>query len=106
MKRLHYAKAHTLNLLHDEIITAIPALAPIRDDAGDGTPVMTAVEGKGTDIWLTVPDDADEAAIQAVVDAHDATATRQKTAETNRVSGRQKLVTLGLTDDEITALVR
>jgi len=31
------------------------------------------VEGKGDDVWLTVPDDADEAAIASVVVAHDHT---------------------------------
>lgn len=31
------------------------------------------MEGKGDDVWLTVPDDADEAAIASVVKAHDHT---------------------------------
>ena len=34
------------------------------------SPIIT-VEGKGDDLWLTVPDDADEAAISSVVAAHD-----------------------------------
>ena len=38
------------------------------------------VEGKGTDVWLTVPDAADVAAIAAVVAAHDALAQRPPTA--------------------------
>ena len=37
---------------------------------------MIAVQGRGDDIWLTVPDDADQAAIRAVVLAHDPNSPR------------------------------
>ena len=72
MKRLHFVKPNKLSALHDELIAALPSLAPVRDADGMGTPVMQ-VEGLDADVWLTVPDDAGEAAIAAVVQAHDGT---------------------------------
>lgn len=72
MKRLHYTRTNNLSKLHDELLAAIPALRPIPNDDGKLVVVMR-VEGRGDDIWLTVPDDADETAIAAVVDAHDPT---------------------------------
>lgn len=70
MKRLHFVKPSNLSVLHDELLVAIPALAPVRDAEGIGTPVMT-VEGDESNVWLTVPDTTDEAAIAAIVQAHD-----------------------------------
>ena len=72
MKTLHFVKANNLSALHDEILAAIPSLAPVRDSEGKGTPVMR-VEGNASDIWLTVPSDANEAAIEAIIGAHDGT---------------------------------
>ena len=54
MKRLHYIRPNNLSLLHDELLAAIPVLAPVLNEAGEREPVMW-VEGKGDDIWLTVP---------------------------------------------------
>lgn len=65
--RLHYERPNDLSKLHDELLAALPALRPT-----EGGPVL-AVEGLGDDIWLTVPDDADQDAIAAVVAAHDPT---------------------------------
>ena len=62
MKKLHFFKPNALSRLHDEILVAMPGLAP-----------EMRVEGLGDDIWLTVPDTADEAAITVIVQAHDAT---------------------------------
>jgi hypothetical protein len=72
MKRLHYNRPNNLSKLHDELLAAIPALRPVPNDDGELVAVMR-VEGREDDIWLTVPDDADEAAIAVVVDAHDPT---------------------------------
>ena len=69
MKRLHFQKPNDLSRLHDELLAAIPSLRPVINVRGEREPVMQ-VEGKGNDIWLTVPDGADEAAIGAVVTAH------------------------------------
>ena len=49
MKTLHFAKPNNLSLLHDELIAALPALAPVRDAQGLGTPVIQ-VEGTATDV--------------------------------------------------------
>lgn len=68
MKVLQYNKAHNLSKLHDEILAAIPALKPEL-----GGMAIIRVESKNNDIWITVPDDTNEQAIQAVIDAHDPT---------------------------------
>ena len=64
MKTLTFTKPNNLSQLHDEILTALPALQP-----ASGVPVIR-VEGRGEQIALYVPDNADEAAIAAVVAAH------------------------------------
>jgi hypothetical protein len=57
---LHYTRPNRLDVLHDQLLAAgiIPEL----------------VEGLGDDVWLTVADDQDPADVEAVVEAHDATA--------------------------------
>lgn len=95
MKRLHFIKPNDLSRLHDGLLITIPALRPVAvigrvewslDGLAvarwfDGTgslnpgkpelrPVIT-VEGLADNIWLTVPDNANEAEIAAVVAAHD-----------------------------------
>lgn len=78
MKRIHFNKPNNLSKLHDEILAAIPSLRSVPNPRGDmgsngriyKIPVMTHVEGNGQDIWLTVPDNVDEAAISTVVNAH------------------------------------
>ena len=89
MKTLRFTRPHSLSTLHDELVEAIPALAPLDppdplapearepvisveqdyEDAppGHGDRAATPIENG---IRLTVPDDADEEAIRAVVDAH------------------------------------
>lgn len=94
MKRLHYVKPNNLSLLHDELHKAIPSLVPTRDASGVGTPNMVC-EGQGDDIWLTVPDLADEAAIARVVTAHDSTASRPATASQQRKARLRELLLLG-----------
>lgn len=83
MKTLHYQIPSNLSLLHDELLVAIPSLVPVRDIDGEGTPVMR-VEGNDDNVWLTVPDDADETAIAAVVLAHDANSLRSDPAAQRR----------------------
>lgn len=67
MRRLHFQRPNDLSKLQDELLAAIPALRPKRGEA------VMGVEGLGDEIWLTVPDDADEAAIAAIVEVHDPT---------------------------------
>lgn len=77
MKILTFQHPNSLDQLHDELLAALPALRPIRDPSGrifpDGTPALVPVmrvEANGDAITLIVPDDADEMAIRAVVQAH------------------------------------
>ena len=68
-KRLHFQKTHALSQLHDEVLAAVPEVRPRMSAPGQWEAVM-AVEGRGDDVWLTVPDEADAATIAAVVSAH------------------------------------
>ena len=78
MKRLHFKIKNNLALLHDELLKAIEELRPVPSKAnyalvGDPMiyePVMHPVEGDADNVWLTVPDNANEKAIQEVVLAH------------------------------------
>ncbi len=72
MIQLHFQQPNNLSLLADELQAAVPTLAPSINQRGEREPSMT-VHGNGDDIWLEVPDDADETAIAAIVQAHDAT---------------------------------
>lgn len=73
MKQLHFVKAHNLAQLHDELLTAIPGLARVVPDIEGrdlALPDNMFVEGRDDDVWLTVTNDANEAAIARVVEAH------------------------------------
>ena len=121
MKRLHFIKPNNLSYLHDALLAANPSLRPIPNTAGRLSTIhprdpitglvpleheaVMVVEGSGDQVWLTVPDTADEVAIAAVVAAHDSLAPRPPSAkEQARTRGRNKLLALGLTNDEIDAL--
>lgn len=72
---LTYAKEHLLSKLHDDLVAAIPGLAPVTipgDPNGLMTPMM-AISGDGQTVVLDVPDDTNEAEVAAVVAAHDPT---------------------------------
>ena len=66
-KKLIYHGLFKTNLLADELQTAFPAWTPV---TSEGT---TRMESKpdGTEVYLFVPDAADEQEIQVVIDAHD-----------------------------------
>ena len=70
MKTLTYTVLNKLDILHDELLAAIPSLGPI-PTAGGGREAIMALHGNDQEITLWVPDNADEAAIAAVVEAHD-----------------------------------
>lgn len=65
MKTLTYTRPHDLGRLHDELLAAGVPLPLVNG--------CTPVQGRGDEIMLTVPDDADEQLIAAVVAAHDPT---------------------------------
>lgn len=70
MKTLHYVKAHHAGKLMSELQAAIPALRPVVGALGLPEAAYSLTH-TGTDLWLTVPDAVDEAAVAAVVNAHD-----------------------------------
>jgi len=69
LKKLNFNKLNNLSALHDEIIVALPSLASVADANGDLSAVIN-VEELDSEIWITVPDNTDEAAIAAVVQGH------------------------------------
>jgi hypothetical protein len=73
MRTLMFTHPYALNKLHDELLAALPALRPIAGPDGQPAAILL-VEGLPDGVLrLTVPDDADAAAITAVVAAHDPT---------------------------------
>lgn len=101
MKTLVYTIQHRLNKLHDELIAAIPALAPV------GVPpnrdAVFSISGDGILLTLIVPDAISEPQIQAVLAAHDpttpsaaeiATATANANEQTLRDRADQAVATL------------
>jgi len=79
MKTLHYARINDLSRLHDELLSAIPGLRPILNAQRQREAVMV-VQGREDDIWLTVPDMADEVTIAAVVQSHNPLTPKPPTA--------------------------
>lgn len=72
MKSLRYTVSHHLSKLHDELLAAVPSLQPVTNADGEREAVMR-ISGDGETLTLVVPDDAPDADIQAVLDAHDPT---------------------------------
>ena len=73
MKTLTYTKANNLSQLHDELIAAIPNFRRVRTRVGefdDGLADTGRVYGDGAAITIVYADDIDDAAVQAIVDAH------------------------------------
>jgi hypothetical protein len=70
---LTYTHPHHLSKLSDELMAAVPSIAPVPGPDGVNMAVMTLSDDGGDVITMTVPDEADEAAIAAVVAAHDPT---------------------------------
>ena len=72
MKQLTYTKEHRLDQLTDELIAAIPSLAPvlIPNDPDHAMQSVMTVQSTGTQITVTVPDETVDAEVDAVVDAH------------------------------------
>ena len=66
-KKLTYQGLFKSNLLADELYAAFPAWGGV---TSEGTTRMQS-KPDGTEVYLFVPDAADEGEIQAVIDAHD-----------------------------------
>lgn len=68
MKRLTFTRDHRLEQLADELVAAIPSLIAT---AADGhREALHRIWGDGATVTIEVPDDADEAAIAAIVADH------------------------------------
>jgi len=95
MKTFTYTQPHNLNQLHDELLVAFSALseslrlegpssgARVKDSDSAGEYITLPADPPDT-FHVTVPDDASEAAINAVVQAHDPTvvsASERQTAK-------------------------
>lgn len=72
MKQIAVSRPHYLTKLHQNLLDQIPALQPSMGADGKLTAVMS-ISGDGVELCLEVPDDADVAAIEAVIAAHDPT---------------------------------
>ena len=68
--RLTFTKAHHLGKLHGELLAAFPSFVETVDGRKSA---RCSVTGRGDAIELWVPAGTDPAAVQAVIDAHDAT---------------------------------
>ena len=95
MKTLTYNIPNDLGSLHQELIEGVPNFHRTyvgEDGVRTGSPDCAIVEGRDGFVRLTVSDDTDEGAIQAIIDAHDATP----------VVSRVEVLTAKLQDDSIT----
>lgn len=70
MRILTFDRPHNLGKLQDEIVAAIPELAPVGE--GMDRQARISVSGDGKTLTVGVPDDfEDDQALVAVIDAHD-----------------------------------
>lgn len=88
--KLIYHKQHLLDKLMNELLT-IPALRPIIGNDGQKYAVFT-LQGDGENIYLTVPDDAPIAEIEAVIQAHDPTPLPQSPTQEQRISALEEAI--------------
>jgi len=71
MKKLTYSQVHNLSKIGSELMTAFPAWRVLDSDGFYHTAVSVSGDGKVLTLW--VPANADEAAIKAIITAHDPT---------------------------------
>jgi hypothetical protein len=96
---LTYSQPHNLSQLHDELLAAIPSLAPL-----DGVPRLR-VEGirdNPDGISLAVPSDAETTAIDAAVAAHVPVVEAERRAPLDNLAARvtaKEAITTKLTSD-------
>lgn len=95
--------AANVNQLHDELLNQFPAWRGTQLPDGTFTNPLLGVESTDEEIQLTLPDNADETAVQAVTNAH--TPKARKDVKALRKSARKKLKDVGLTQDEVDAIL-
>ena len=91
----------SVNQLHDELLTKVPAWRGTPQPNGTFVNPLLQVEFSNDDVTLTVPDQTDEAVVQAMVKTHKP--KPPKDHKTIRQSAKKKLKDLGLTQDEVDA---
>lgn len=113
-KKLTYSGQFKATLLMDELFAAFPSwiFADPLPGFPDNRKSLLHLESKpdGTEVYLTVPEDADESKIASVITAHDhtkkdANEIAQEKRCANRVTAFAKLKALGLTDEELEAIL-
>lgn len=68
--------------LHEELLARFPQWQGTKRADGKFTNPTLQVESNGSKVLLTLPEDADEAAVQAVIAAHTPTPSKRKTPTT------------------------
>ena len=91
----------SVSQLHDELLTKFPAWRGTPQPNGSFRDPLLRVEHTDQEIRLTVPEDTDAAAVQAVVTAHKP--KPPKDSKAIRHSAKKKLKDLGLTQEEVDA---
>ena len=91
------------NQLHDELLVKFPVWRGTQLPDGTFTDPPLRVEHTDQEIRLTLPDEADKAAVQAVIAAH--TPKPRKDVRALRKSAKRKLKDVGLTQDEVDAIL-
>ena len=70
MKSLRRSKAVNSARLYEDVIAALPELAPTPTGPGGLPEAQVVVEVLGGDVRVSVPDEVDDAALAAVIDRH------------------------------------
>ena len=91
----------SVSQLHDELLTKFPAWRGTPQPNGTFVNPLLRVEHTDQEIRLTVPEDTDETAVQAVVKTHKP--KPPKDTKALRKSAKKKLKDLGLTQEEVDA---
>ena len=105
MKKLTYTKQHKLSLITEELFAAFPAWVNV-DSVSNELSTSVSISGEDSKLTLWVPDDANENAIQVVIDAHDSSKESEGEKITRehqeaRISARAKFKIQGMTDREV-----
>tara|TARA_Y100000310_G_C20645222_1_gene796174 strand:+ start:1189 stop:1527 length:339 start_codon:yes stop_codon:yes gene_type:complete len=109
VKILTFTQPNNLSALHDELIIAIPTFARTKRDAEGmkvALPDCGQVKGRGDDLTIIFANSISEDQVTAVIQAHDPSIIQPDRLTNARETGRQKLIKLGLTDDEVSALTK
>ena len=102
MKILKFVRKHDLSQLHDELIAAIPSLAPVFPESPDPDlpaamiPVI-GVYGRRSTIWISVPDDTDPEPVASLVAAH-TPSTAPANENVSRLTRIEELLAAGKTN--------